>query len=489
MQSEDGPFPLGAERSLQLLSDVLSSPVVIIDAGARWGVMPSWSALGSQVNVIGFEPEPDEAQELQSRYRGDNRIEIVAKALGSSVGNIPLQVTPEAAGSSFYTPTSGERISLGADFTACTTIDVEMTSLDDWIASSPHDHVDAMKLDVQGAEYDIFLGAIDSLSTTRILQTEMHMNPLYEGAKLFGDNDALLRSHGFELWMLPTLAHYRPTRDGGAIIDRVDVHWFNDTPVPVPTEGAQLFWADAIYIKSDFARFVDGTSAESLLRDAVLAIGMNQYSLALDALTAALPLVDPETRSVIESASRSLRYQSPNLAFAASRRAHLNSIAQPLTDPYSVDLSAPLDGWGWHDPLPTPDGGWMRWTGPQRESAIHIPVTLDVGAVVRVVIVSSAAADLIASVILEVNGIAVTTVLTSTELSGAPHFVIEGHIAQTWDEPHSRLILRTDRTLPWKSIDGSSNDATEYGIAIKEITISQGNPPGRPRLLKRLRGA
>ena len=484
MQSEDGPFLLGAARSLQLLSDLLSSPVVIIDAGARWGVMPSWSALGSQVNVIGFEPEPDEAQELQSRYRSDSRIEIVAKALGSGAGKIPLQVTPEAAGSSFYTLKFGERMSLGAEFNVCMTIDVEVTSLDDWVASSPHDHVDAMKLDVQGAEYDIFVGAVTSLSTIRILQTEMHMNPLYEGAKLFGDNDALLRSHGFELWMLPTLAHYRPTRDGSAVIDRVDVHWFNDNPVPVPTEGAQLFWADAIYIKSDFARIVDGTSAESLLRDAVLAVGMDQISLALDALNAAKSLVDPERRSVIEAASLSLRHQSPNLAFAASRRAHLNSIAQPLTDSYSVDLSAPLNGWGWHDPLPTSDGGWMRWTGPQRESAVHIPVTLEVGAVVSIMIVGAVASDLIRSVILEVNGVAVKTTVTSKETSGVPHSIIEGRVTQTWNEPHSRLLLRTSRTLPWNSIDSASSDSAEYGIAIKEITIVPGNSTPRPPLLR-----
>jgi len=480
---------MGAARSLQLLSKLLSSPVVVIDAGARWGVMPSWSALGNQVNVIGFEPEPEEARELESKYRDDDQIEIVAMALGSTAGNIPLKVTPDASGSSFYTPNIGDRMSPGVDLDVVATINVEMTTLDDWVASSRFDRVDAMKLDVQGAEYEIFLGASDSLSTTRILQTEMHMNPLYEGAKLFGDNDALLRSHGFELWMLPTLAHYRPNRDGGAVIDRVDVHWFNDIPVPVPTEGAQLSWADAIYIKSDFARIVDGTSAESLLRDAVLAIGMDQFSLAIDALNAARSLAKPETHAVIDAAALSLRYQSPSLAFANSRIAHLDSIAQPLTDSYSVDLRAPLNGWGWHDPLPTPDGGWIRWTGPQRESSVHIPITLDVGSIIRVVVVRAAAAELIESVVLEVNGVVVETVLTESEIAGIPTFIIEGRVTHTWEESHSRLILRVAKTVPWKSIDESSNDATEYGIAIKDITVSPEKSTWRTLLVKKFSGA
>lgn len=463
---------MGAARSLQLLSEVLASPVVIVDAGARWGVMPSWSALGSHVHVIGFEPEPHEAQELQSKYLGDGGVEIVAKALGSRDGTIPLKVTSDASGSTFYAPKIGDRITSGVDCSVFETIDVEMIALDHWIASSPHEYVDAMKLDVQGAEYEIFLGAVNALSTTRILQTEMHMNPQNEGAKLFGDNDALLRSHGFELWMLPTLAHYRPARDGGAVIDRVDVHWFNDFPVPVPTEGAQLFWADAIYIKNDFARIVDGTSAESLLRDATLAIGMGQFSLALDALNAARALADPKTLSVIEAASISLQHQSPILEFTQSRLSHLNSIAQPLIDSYSIDLRAPLHGWGWHDPLPSADGGWMRWTGPQRESAVHIPVTLEIGALVTVMVVGAVATDLIETVLLEVNGAVVETTLTSAEDSGIPHFIVEGRVTQTWDESHSRLILRVARTLPWKSVEKSSTDSTEFGIAIKAITIS-----------------
>ena len=463
---------MGAARSLQLLSELLSSPVVIIDAGARWGVMPSWSALGSHVHVVGFEPEPDEAIQLESKYSDKHQIEIVAKALGSSEGILPLQVTSDASGSSFYSPDIGDRITTGIDCGVFATVDVEVTTLDHWIASSPHDHVDAMKLDVQGAEYEIFLGSVDALSTTRILQTEMHMNPQNEGAKLFGDNDALLRDHGFELWMLPTLAHYRPDRGGGAVIDRVDVHWFNDFPVPVPTEGAQLFWADAIYIKNDFARIVDGTSAESLIRDAVLAIGMGQCSLALDALNAARGLADPETCSVIDAASISLQYQSPILEFAQSRVTHLNAIAQPLIDSYSIDLRAPIHGWGWHDPLPAPGGGWMRWTGPQRESAVHLPFTLKIGAIVRVTIIGTVAADLIESALLEVNGAVVETTLTSVGDAVVPHFVLEGRVTQTWDEPHSRLILRVAQTLPWKSIDDSSSDATEFGIAISAITVS-----------------
>ena len=472
VQPHEGPFPLGAARSLQLLSELLSSPAVIIDAGARWGVMPSWSALGSHVHVIGFEPEPHEAQELQSKYLGDSGTEIVAKALGSHRGTIQLKVTSDASGSTFYAPEIGDRITSGIDCSVFEAIDVEMITLDDWIASSPHDRVDAMKLDVQGAEYEIFLGAVNSLSTTRILQTEMHMNPQNVGARLFGENDALLRDHGFELWMLPTLAHYRPDRGGGAVIDRVDVHWFNDFPVPVPTEGAQLFWADAIYIKKDFARIIDGTSAATLIRDAVLAIGMGQYSLALDALNASRALADPETLSVIDAASISLQHQSPILEFAQSRLSHLNAIAQPLIDSYSIDLHAPIHGWGWHDPLPSPGGGWMRWTGPQRESAVHLPITLNIGAIVSVTILGAVAADLIGSVLLEVNGAVVETTLASAEDAGVPHFVLEGRVTETWDEPHSRLILRTAQTLPWKSIDESSSDATEFGIAIKAITIS-----------------
>jgi len=115
----------------------------------------------------------------------------------------------------------------------------------------------------------------------------------------------------------------------------------------------------------------------------------------------------------------------------------------------------------------------MRWTGPQRESAVHLPITLNIGAIVSVTILGAVAADLIESVLLEVNGAVVETTLASAEDAGVPHFILEGRVTETWDEPHSRLILRTAQTLPWKSIDESSSDATEFGIAITAITISQ----------------
>jgi hypothetical protein len=114
----------------------------------------------------------------------------------------------------------------------------------------------------------------------------------------------------------------------------------------------------------------------------------------------------------------------------------------------------------------------MRWTGPQRESAIHLPITLNIGAIVRVTILGAVTAELIESVLLEVNGSMVETTLTSAEDAGVPQFVLEGIVTQTWDEPHSRFILRTAQTLPWKSIDESSSDATEFGIAVKAITVA-----------------
>jgi hypothetical protein len=67
----------------------------------------------------------------------------------------------------------------------------------------------------------------------------------------------------------------------------------------------------------------------------------------------------------------------------------------------------------------------------------------------------------------------VETTLASAEDAGVPHFVLKGRVTETWDEPHSRLILRVPQTLPWKSIDESSSDATEFGIAVKAITISR----------------
>lgn len=128
------------------------------------------------------------------------------------------------------------------------TFPVQTRRLDDIVEVPP---VDAMKLDVQGAELDVLRGATRQLETTLLIQSEVEFVPLYENQALYGDIDAFLREQGF-LVLFFSHIHRRVMRPA----------FSRQMP------GAQALWTDAIFIR-DF-RKVGRLSEEQLLKLAAM---------------------------------------------------------------------------------------------------------------------------------------------------------------------------------------------------------------------------
>jgi len=89
--------------------------------------------------------------------------------------------------------------------------------------------VDFLKIDVQGYELPILIGAKDKLEECLGLELEVYFRPFYENQPLFADIDLYLRNCGFELMDIKNLKHF--ARDGyyGA---------------------GELIFGDAVYVKS-----------------------------------------------------------------------------------------------------------------------------------------------------------------------------------------------------------------------------------------------
>ena len=112
--------------------------------------------------------------------------------------------------------------------------EIRTASLDTFAREQGLDAVDFIKIDVQGAELDVFEGGAVTLAGVVALVSEVEFVPLYKDQPLFADVDAHLRERGF---MLHKLVGF-----GGRVMK----------PLARGGTGAypqQLLWADALYCR------------------------------------------------------------------------------------------------------------------------------------------------------------------------------------------------------------------------------------------------
>lgn len=103
-----------------------------------------------------------------------------------------------------------------------------------------------IKIDAQGGALNILTGALAALGQTLGVEAEIELAPMYDGEPLFGEVDAFLRSHQFELVDL------RPT------------YWRREAGKHLEGTRGQIIFCDSLYLLSPaaFAARVDRAAAE-----------------------------------------------------------------------------------------------------------------------------------------------------------------------------------------------------------------------------------
>lgn len=288
----------GPREDVAALASHLEDPVVVIDAGCRWGFGPHWETLGEHVKLIGFDPDGEECRRLEERYAGRPLdATFVPVALGSESGRSAFRHFAEPAVGSLYAhdprwlfsmaiPREGDTLQEVAD--------IDLETMDDWCAEHAVEHVDALKLDVQGHELEILRGAPESLANVRTIEAEVWLNPIVTGVPLHGEIDAFLREHGFALWRLDDQAHY-PVVDGEGApgsVQRVEAYGHGQIQVQLP--AGFLGWANAHYVRKEIFEVDVRLPWDVRLRDAVLMNALSFHDLTLISLRRLLEEDPPE---------------------------------------------------------------------------------------------------------------------------------------------------------------------------------------------------
>jgi FkbM family methyltransferase len=214
--------------------------LTVADVGARLGYESHWTHFGDQVRMIGFEPDPEECEKVNRELGGSgHRCYPVALHRSRARRTFYITSTPPSCG--FYKPDQGffSRIPNERSVQVLRTVEIETTDFDSFAREQGVGPVDFMKLDVEGAELDVLMGAEKSLSEDILgVSVEVAFYPFHEHRPVFRDLDAFLWSKGFALFDLECVRYARK------ILSPFLFH-----PAPGSTREGQVIWGQAIYFR------------------------------------------------------------------------------------------------------------------------------------------------------------------------------------------------------------------------------------------------
>ena len=142
-----------------LFRKVLRPGMTVIDVGtnAGWFTLLSARRVGPAGKVFSFEPEPSNVAALRENVQlnGFQNVSVYNVALFDSEGEMALSLSPTA--SAWHSMV----LHVGED-----SIKVRTVCLDGVMRQANVDHVDLLKVDVEGAEPNVLLGARETLART-----------------------------------------------------------------------------------------------------------------------------------------------------------------------------------------------------------------------------------------------------------------------------------------------------------------------------------
>jgi len=182
--------------------------ISFMDVGARWGIGWPFNNLShSEISIMLVEPDPEEAILLEDFYKRKNfEAKVFQTALWSGTETLVLNITSSPACSSVFNP----NISLlnmfpeSDRFSISKKIDIKTDTIDNLYLSDKIQQIDFLKIDVQGAEFEILKGGKSFLKKNLIgIEIEVEFLEMYVGQPLFSEIDLFIRSElGLELWDL-----------------------------------------------------------------------------------------------------------------------------------------------------------------------------------------------------------------------------------------------------------------------------------------------
>ena len=173
---------------------------IVIDVGANSGQFGSEiRAAGYGGRILSIEPIGKAYRMLRARATRDPGWMTMQCALGESEGESILHIAGNSASSSFLEMLPvHEEAAPGTAYVGHERVTVRRLEslLAEYLSSGSRPY---LKVDVQGYELEVLMGAGPRLEAVAAIQLELSLLPLYEGAPMADEVDAFVRRSGYRL--------------------------------------------------------------------------------------------------------------------------------------------------------------------------------------------------------------------------------------------------------------------------------------------------
>lgn len=172
---------------------------VIVDVGAYLGATSAALDLAFHPDrLIAIEANPTLERGLRTRFATQPHIRVESCALGTTRGTVRFFAHAFSAASSCFPARDGYLLAMGFA-EGSDQIEVTGRRLDDLVTELGIDSIDLLKLDCQGSELRVLIGAGEWLQRVRCIVTEVLFERVYEGGCVFSELHAYLSERSFRL--------------------------------------------------------------------------------------------------------------------------------------------------------------------------------------------------------------------------------------------------------------------------------------------------
>ncbi len=176
----------------------LWDPAVVLDVGANVGDYAQGVLKATKAQVHCFEPQPHVVAQLRDNLAafGDRAV-VVASGVGSDEGQLALHYNPDSSELASFS----EEVNQIGYVNNAQSVEVPVTTLDAYVAHAGLDRVDFIKIDTEGYEHEVLLGAQHVIGALRpkLIQLEFNWHHLLRGTTMYGLAQLL---PGYDLYQL-----------------------------------------------------------------------------------------------------------------------------------------------------------------------------------------------------------------------------------------------------------------------------------------------